>query len=142
LESGKPAQGRVIFDQISQAVNPGSWVEPSQASRAQAAGGREKLPEDVFGIRDILELLKRRNFQRHTASGIVGCGAQGRLIEEQPGFLHPDRNDTDRSLLGTGFAKMLPNLHHPGLSALAFGVAMDEQQIARIQGESPLDFLG
>ncbi len=115
---------------------PGSFsnTKISQTAAVEAARLPKEIVEDSLRVWDSFQLSKRRQRQRLLAVTVPGGVADRGLFDQQPGFLHPDWNDTDRRGSRAGNRlKGRPDLGLPARRAGAFGVAVNEQEVTGIE---------
>ena len=67
-------------------------VEPSSL---QLAGLGQAFLESGFGVGDLLDLDAFGEVQGRPAVGVLGHSPDGGLVEQEPGFEHPDRHGRD-----------------------------------------------
>lgn len=68
-------------------------AETATAPRGQLRGGLEQPMKKFLGIRQSLDLPRRRQVETTSAVRVVGRGSQRGLVDQQPGLGHPDRHD-------------------------------------------------
>jgi hypothetical protein len=117
------------WSEIADQFRDPGWVYPElpPASRSEAAGVAQKAAQGRLGIREILYLRQSRQYKRISASWIARGPPDRGLIEQQPSFLHSDRNHANRrDFQAAERSQCLPDLVFPRLTRLALGIAMDE----------------
>ena len=142
LERRQSPQRTEVLDLLGQAMHvaPHITVEARQPSAVKVARLAQKFMEGLFGVRQVFESLRVRYGQwpatQRIPRGLSQCG----FVDEQPRFLHPHRNHANNRQRRVdcapfqGLANLLLTLVH----RFTFGVAVHEEQVARIQ----LDTLG
>ena len=101
LERRQFTEQTEIIDLLGHAMHVASHIpnETLQSTAAEAARLVQELMEDLLGVRQVFELLRIGYVQRLPTLGI-SCGLPQRgFIDEQPRFLHPNRNDANNRLL-------------------------------------------
>lgn len=140
LEGRQPSQRREILDELGQSVGPRGWMEPAQPPGTQAARLVEKLVEERLGICKLLQPVERRNREADLPAWVVCRQAESRLVKQEPGFLHADRDDTNRRRLCLIFQRP-PDLGDTRFSWFPLGIAVHEQEVARIKLQGREDLL-
>ena len=116
--------------------------ETLQSTAAKFAGLIQQIMENLLRVREFFQFLRVGHTQRPPTLRISRGLPQRRFIDQQPRFLHPHRNHANhRWSVNRALLQGLANFIHTFLDRFPLGIPVHEEQIARIQLDTPGDAL-
>jgi hypothetical protein len=142
LERGQHAQGSEVVDEFRHAASIDAHRHSPTSAAVKPARLANQVMQDALRIGQPFNIGSTGKGKRLTAKWVPGRSPQGRLVEEEPGLLHPHGHNADGGrdrLCCCDLPQGSVDLANAVGARCSFRISMNEQEVTWVQFETAPD---